>query len=86
MTKRPIRLLVSREQAEQILAWYDELPADTNDNEQAALAASIERAIEQHDDEMEREARYAERQKGNKTDPALATAARHTRMLFGGKL
>jgi hypothetical protein len=54
---------VSRQQAEQILAWYDQLPADTNDNEQAALAASIERAIEQHDDEMERQARYAERQR-----------------------
>jgi len=35
---------------------------------------------------MERQAAYAERQKGNKTDPALTTAARHTRMLFGGKL
>lgn len=63
MTKHPIRLLVSREQAEQILSWYDQLPAATNDNEQAALAASIERAIEQHDDEMERQARYAERQR-----------------------
>jgi len=63
VTKHPIRLLVSRQQAEQILAWYDQLPADTNDNEQAALAASIERAIEQHDDEMERQARYAERQR-----------------------
>ena len=54
---------MSREQAEQILSWYDQLPAATNDNEQAALAASIERAIEQHDDEMERQARYAERQR-----------------------
>jgi len=84
--KRPIRLLVSREHAEQILRWYDDLPAATNTNEDAALAASIERAIESHDEEMERQARYAEREKGNKTDPALTTAARHTRMLFGGKL
>ena len=52
--KRPIRLLVSREHAEQILRWYDDLPAATNTNEDAALAASIERAIESHDEEMER--------------------------------
>ena len=63
MTKNPIRLLVSREQAERILSWYDDLPAETNTNEDAALAASIERAIEDHDDEMERRAAYAERQK-----------------------
>ena len=82
--KRPIRLLVSREHAEQILRWYE--TSWTYSNEDEALAASIERAIEQHDEEMERQAAYAERQKGNKTDPALTTAARHTRMLFGGKL
>ena len=84
--KNPIRLLISREHAEQILSWYDQLPAATNDNEQAALAASIERAIESHDEEMERQASYAKREKGNGADPALTTAARHTRMLFGGKL
>ena len=66
MTKNPIRLLVSREQAERILSWYDDLPAETNANEDAALAASIERAIEDHDDEMERRAAYAERQKEKK--------------------
>lgn len=66
MTKHPIRLLVSREHAEQILSWYDQLPAATNTNEDAALAASIERAIEQHDDEMERQARYAEREKAKR--------------------
>ena len=62
------------------------LEAATNTNEDAALAASIERAIESHDEKMERREAYAKRQKGNKTDPALTTAARRTRMLFGGKL
>lgn len=66
MTKNPIRLLVSREQAERILSWYDDLPAETNTNKDAALAASIEQAIEDHDDEMERRAAYAERQKEKK--------------------
>jgi hypothetical protein len=61
MTKHPIRLLVSREHAEQILRWYE--TSWTYSNEDVALAASIERAIESHDEEMERQARYAERQK-----------------------
>ena len=43
-------LLLNREQAEQILVWYDELPAFTNDHKQADIAASIEQAIEQHND------------------------------------
>ena len=44
-----ICLYVTREQAEQILVWYDELPAFTNDHKQAELATTIERAIENHD-------------------------------------
>lgn len=79
--KRPIRLLVSREHAEQILSWYDQLPAAINNNEDTALAASIERAIEDYDEGMWRKA--AKRQNG--TDPALTTAERHVRVLFGGK-
>ena len=59
--KRPIRLLVSREHAEQILRWYE--TSWTYSNEDEALAASIERAIESHDEEMERQAAYAEREK-----------------------
>jgi hypothetical protein len=87
MTKHPIRLLVSREHAQRILMWYTVFEGELNPtNEDAALAASIEQAIESHDEEMERQAAYAERKKANKTDPALTTAARHTRMLFGGKL
>jgi len=59
--KRPIRLLVSREHAEQILRWYE--TSWTYSNEDEALVASIERAIESHDEEMERQAAYAEREK-----------------------
>jgi hypothetical protein len=67
MTKHPIRLLVSREHALRILSWHDGIDAvRMSTNEDAALAASIERAIEQHDDEMERQARYAEREKAKR--------------------
>jgi predicted ATP-grasp superfamily ATP-dependent carboligase len=67
MTKHPIYLLVSREDAKRIVDWYEMIDAvKVSTNDDTKLAASIERAIEQHDEEMERQASYAKREKAKR--------------------
>jgi hypothetical protein len=65
MTKHPIRLLVSREDAKRLVDWHEMIDAvGMSMNEDTALAASIERAIEHHDD-------WLQGQKRNETNTVL---------------
>lgn len=83
----PIRLLVSRDHAKQLVDWYEMIDAvNMATNEDTELAASIERAIEQHDAEMQR-------RKSNETITEVTPldkhlnnqAVRQVRWMLGGK-